>query len=235
MKPSMGSFCHYELRTRDVDAARSFYTSLFGERFWDSGVTVSLLPAQAAARGAPSHWLGHIAVDDVRVTAERFVRTGAAPLGPPVGPEASRAILRDPFGAVVALIARGRCDGSEPVAWRHLNADDEVRALAVYADLFGWTPRETFDLGPERGRHVNFSWGSNPDTAGGVSNLATQPGIHPQWLFFFETDDLERSVAAVRRLGGLALPAVEMPGGALAAPCDDAQGAAFGLYETRSR
>ena len=99
--------------------------------------------------------------------------------------------------------------------------------------LFGWTPREAFDLGPGRGRHVNFSWGPDGGTVGSVSNLATLPGIHPQWLFFFETDDLERSVATVRRLGGLALPAVEMPGGARAAPCDDAQGAAFGLYEIR--
>lgn len=235
MKPITNSFCHYELRTSDVDAARSFYTGLFGEQFWDSGVAVSRLPAQAAARGAPSHWLGHIAVDDVRATADRFVRAGAAPLGPPAGPEASRVILCDPFGAVVALITGTSCDGAGPVAWRHLNADDEKRALTVYETLFGWTSGEAFDLGPQRGRHVNFSWGPEVGVAGSVSNLASLPGIHPQWLFFFETDDLEGAVTTVRRLGGLALPSVEMPNGALAAPCDDAQGAAFGLYEMRSR
>src|SRR5678815_2786111 len=77
-------FCHYELRTTDVNAARDFYSDLLGWSFWGEGIDVVPLPAQASARGAPPHWLGHIGIDNVAETVGRFVQHGATPLGPPV-------------------------------------------------------------------------------------------------------------------------------------------------------
>ena len=64
--------------------------------------------------------------------------------------------------------------------------------------------------------------------------MASLPGVHTQWLFFFRTADLETSLAKVRAHGGLTLPAARTPRGDLVAACDDPQGAAFGLYQFTS-
>jgi hypothetical protein len=226
-------FCRYLLRTTDIEGARSFYTNLLGPDFWSGSVDAGPLPAQAAARGAPSHWLGYIGVDDVVGAKLHFLEHGAAQLGP--SPEAGTGhgdcVLRDPFGAMVALtsVPRDHTDGR--VAWHLLNVRDEEEAFALYARLFGWTMVDAFDLGPKQGRHITFTWSRSGRAHGGASDLARQPRVHPQWLFFFPTDDLERSLADVRELGGLALPPAETPTGDLVAPCDDPQGAAFALYQ----
>jgi len=69
----MNTFCRYQLRTTDVDSAHAFYADLFGADFWRDGIEVQSLPAAAAARGAPPHWLGHIHVEDVVGAMLRFV------------------------------------------------------------------------------------------------------------------------------------------------------------------
>jgi catechol 2,3-dioxygenase-like lactoylglutathione lyase family enzyme len=74
----MNRFCHYELRTTDVEVARTFYSELLGAGFWAEGVGIGALPGQAAARGAPPHWLGHIAVNDVVETTLRLVQQSLA-------------------------------------------------------------------------------------------------------------------------------------------------------------
>ncbi len=228
----MNRFCHYELRTTDVDAARAFYSDLLGARFWEDRVSVDELPPQAAARGKPPHWLGHIGVDDVVGATHRFVQSGATQLGPstPSGNDA-RAILRDPFGAIVALVPRSPAPGANPVRWHLLSARDEALAFGLYAELFGWTSIQALDLGPERGRHLTFTWDGTTEAVGSTSNVARLPHVHPQWLFFFPTDNLDESLARVRTSGGLTLPVVTTAEGNLVAVCDDPQGAAFGLHQ----
>lgn len=229
-----GRFCRYTLRTTDVEAARSFYRDLLGDRFWEDGIEVEPLPAQAAARGAPSHWLGHLGVDDVMATLHRFVQSGATQLGPAPRPDDPHpaVILRDPFGAIVALTHAASGRRGTRVAWHLLSAQDEARALALYADLFGWTPVQALDLGPERGRQVTFTWDGTGRPVGSTTNMARLPHVHPQWLFFFSTQHLEESLVRVRALGGSALEPMETPEGDLVAPCEDAQGAAFALFQT---
>src|SRR5688500_19846375 len=97
-------FSRYQLRTTDVDGARAFYLALFGD-FWGRGVDVTPLPAALAARGVPANWLGHIGVDDVVPPLYRFMDAGATRLGapPPDGRDTAGVVLRDPFGANVAL------------------------------------------------------------------------------------------------------------------------------------
>jgi predicted enzyme related to lactoylglutathione lyase len=121
------------------------------------------------------------------------------------------------------------------VVWHLLSAQDEALAFAVYAELFGWTSLEALDLGPERGRHVTFTSGGSTQAVGSISNLARLPHVHPQWLFFFATENLDESLARVRKGGGLTLGAAVTADGRLVAPCDDPQGAAFGLYQVSVR
>src|SRR5205823_432174 len=118
-----------------------------------------------------------------------------------------------------------------PIAWHLLHAHDEKQAFAWYASLFGWTATGAHDLGPELGRHQTFAWDDSGRTVGSVANTVELPRVHPQWLFFFRVDDIERARARVETQGGLALSAMKTPSGNLAAPCDDPQGAAFALYQ----
>ncbi len=74
----MTHFSRFTLRTTDVTAARAFSASILG----DGSLDIVPLPAEAAARGAPAHWLGHLGVDDVEGMAHAFVARGATRLGP---------------------------------------------------------------------------------------------------------------------------------------------------------
>src|SRR5215470_1470470 len=231
----MNAFCRYELRTTDVDAAQAFYSDLFGADFWSDSIDVRPLPAAAAARGAPSHWLGHLLVDDVVGTMLRFLERDATVVGPrPEGGDATQVLLRDPFGAMLALTSVENHDAAGRVAWHLLSARDEHQAFAVYAELFRWRRCDAYDLGPQRGRHVSFTWDGADQPAGSISNLAQQPHVHPQWLYFFRTAHLEDALSKVREHGGLTLPPVKNGRGDVVAVCDDPQGAAFALYEFRS-
>jgi YD repeat-containing protein len=230
-------FCRYELRTTDVDAARSFYADLLGPDIWGAVVDVQPLPAQAARRGAPPHWLGHIGVDDVVGSALRLIEAGATQPGrlPNESIDSSRAILRDPFGAMVALMPARVVPEGDRVSWHLLHTRDESFAFRLYGGLFGWTPLELVDARSPGGRLQIFSWDGLGRVTGATTNAASLPHVHPQWLFFFRTGNLRTSLAKVREWGGLTLPPTSTPDGELIVPCDDPQGAAFGLSEKSRR
>jgi predicted enzyme related to lactoylglutathione lyase len=86
------------------------------------------------------------------------------------------------------------------------------------------------DLGPQ-GRHVMFAWEAGGPTVGSFTDLARRPGIHTQWLYFFEVPDLDRALAATRAAGGLTLEPTTTATGSRLCPCDDPQGGAFGLIQ----
>lgn len=224
-------FCHYQLRSTDVDGARAFYAALFGADFWQD-VEVAPLPAAAVARGVPGYWLGHIGVDDVVPPMYRFLEAGAKRLGapPPDGRDDAGILLNDPFGAKLALMPSRPPASHGRVAWHLLNTRDEARAFALYAGILGWTPLEYQDLGAQ-GRHLTFNCDGSPTPVGSASDLARQPHVHPQWLFFFRTPDIDVALVRVRQLGGLTLPVSTTPEGHRVAACDDPQGAAFGLFQ----
>ena len=225
-------FCRYQLRSTDVEGAREFYADLFGESFWGRGLEVVPLPAPLAARGVPSNWLGHIGVEDVVPPMYQFLEAGATRLGAPPadGRDSAGVVLRDPFGANVALAPLTGAQIDDRVVWHLLSARDEERAIELYSGVLGWTPLERQDLG-ERGRHVTFAWDAGGQPVGSTSDVARRPHVHAQWLFFFATPDLDASVARVRDLGGLALRPETTADGHRVVACDDSQGAAFGLYE----
>jgi predicted enzyme related to lactoylglutathione lyase len=241
-----GRFERYELRTTDLNAARAFYTDVFGLQFWRAELSIVALPERAAAQGAPAHWLGHIGVRDVERTVGEMVALGGQQLGPMHrrGDGSPAAVLRDPFGAVLAIsdiapALRGRAISisdqtsavhGDAVAWHLSCTRDHERAFAAYAALFGWSATELLDRG-ELGWHQHFAWDESRRTVGSMSDGARLPHVHPQWLFFFPVDDIAAAVARVRAHGGLVVDTMQTASGDLVAPCDDAQGAAFGLYQ----
>jgi predicted enzyme related to lactoylglutathione lyase len=238
---SSGAFCRYELRTTDPDAARSFYAELLGAGFaarllpgQPSTLSVGFLPDPARARGAPAHWLGHIGVSDVDAAVRRLVELGSDRLGPTsrASDGTPFAALRDPSGAVVAVReSAAKPQGVPPVAWHHLHTTDADRAFSVYSELFGWTHTETLDVPDLAGGYRMFAWDGAGRTVGSIANTARRPGVHTHWLFYFPVASLDEASGKVQQLGGLVLPQTELPDGTRLTPCDDPQGAAFGLLQ----
>ncbi|MEP7051105.1 MAG: hypothetical protein ABJB12_12170 [Pseudomonadota bacterium] len=229
----MARFFHYTLRTTDVPAARAFYAAVLG----DSEADIVPLHEQALARGARPHWLGFIEVAEVEAAAAAFTEHGASALGPkwinPQGLEA--AVMRDPGGALVAL-AKSPPSARLPhpeVIWHQLNTAGVERVQASYAALLGWDFKESFEL-PGVGPLHPFAWQPGGQVVGSMSDVAGRPGVHTHWLFHFRVPALEPALEAVRAAGGLALPALTLPNGDRVAACDDAQGAAFALFEQRA-
>ncbi len=220
-------FCRFQLRTTAVATAGEFYDAVIGGR----GDGIVKLPAMAAARGAPAHWLGYIGVSGiggVDAVVARWSAHGATRLGPPRPGEP--AILRDPGGAVVAVTDAGGASRAG-VVWHQLNTADAARAAALYAELFRWVPTERFELGPALGTQQQFAWRTAEASVGGIADIAGRPGVHPHWLFHFEVPSLDAALAAVRAGGGTVIDPMVMPGGARVAMCEDPQRAAFGLLE----
>lgn len=220
-------FTRYLLRTTDVPAATAFYDAVLERR----GDGIVQLHESALARGARSHWLGHIGVRGLGgadAVAAKFIERGAMRLGPPPG-VADFVVLRDPGGAIVAL-TDNPAESSAGVAWHQLNTRDASQAAAHYSSLFGWTFAEKLDLGA-LGHHQRFAFAPGAPNIGVLSDIEARPQVHTHWLYFFAVPSLDAAVARVQTQGGLVIGPLELPSGARIAACDDPQGAAFGLVE----
>jgi len=117
-----GTFCWMELTTSDGEAAKKFYTELFGWTFEDRpigpGMVYTMLKLdgkdtgalyedkQKLAQGIPPHWLAYFAVEDCDAKVHKATELGASVMKPAEDiPGVGRfAILNDPQGAVFAII-----------------------------------------------------------------------------------------------------------------------------------
>lgn len=245
----MNEFFRYDLRTTDPVAAKRFYATVLGHE----RAVIWPLHEQARARGASPHWLGQIALGqialgqtaigqtatsrgaDVEVMAAAFEQRGGTRLGPtrPSAHGGEVAVVRDPGGAIVAFGSAPQDEARNvDVAWHVLNTNDVERATTNYRELFGWHFGQHVELGPE-GSFQRFAWADGEADVGVVGDIAGRPGVHPQWLFFFAVASLALARDAVIAEGGLVLAPFSLSNGDRLCVCDDAQGAAFGLYERR--
>lgn len=214
-------FRHCELRTTDVDHARSFYEAVLGR----SELSISPLPESARARGAPAHWLGSLGPVDVASESARWIAAGATRLGPPGSP-----VLRDATGAAVALTAEAGAPDAG-VVLHVLNTRDVVRATQEYVDRFGWSPAAPLVLPAPYGALPAFSFVAGEPAKVAIADVSARDSVHVHWLHFFGTSSLDASLEAVRTHGGEVFGVVTRPDGRRGAMCHDPQGAAFGWME----
>ncbi|WP_367155499.1 VOC family protein [Methylomonas sp. HYX-M1] len=117
-----GMFSWCELLTSDAEAAKTFYSSLFGWQMEPAptalpGVDYTLINCDghhigglmaipADKTGMPPHWGTYVTVDDVDATAALAQQLGGAVCLPPQDiPEVGRfAVLQDPQNAVICVI-----------------------------------------------------------------------------------------------------------------------------------
>jgi predicted enzyme related to lactoylglutathione lyase len=229
-------FFRYVLRTTDAAAARAFYAEALGLALPDGmseGTALEAWPLHERARamGAPAHWLGQLAVDDVDAMASRIVGLGGEPLGPMVqGRDGTPfATLRDPFGAVIGIRKPAGSAPDAPIVWHQLHTRDAAGAWAMYHELFGWADKETLDVSDVAGGLRLFAWNEAGAVVGAIGNTARLPGVHTHWLFFLPVADVDQAAASVRAHGGTAMAPFVLPSGVRLVGCEDPQGAAFGL------
>jgi uncharacterized protein len=243
-----GAFSWADLGTSDADAAKTFYTGLFGWEMEDMPIPNGGVYSMARLHGKyaaaiyageedqPTAWTSYVTVDDVDATTNRAAELGAMTLVEPFDVlEAGRmAVLQDPTGAVFALwqprdhIGASIVNGSGALSLNQLNTSDPERAQEFYAGLFGWGAE------PAPGGDRPY-WGLY---LGGRLNAGMMPldpgtGVPPHWLVYFGTDDID---AAAERIGGsggtVMVPKMEVPGGHILV-AQDPQGAVFALVAGR--
>ena len=115
-----GAFGWTELMTNNVEAAKQFYTSLFGWEIEEgpmegSDYTVikvdgspvgGIMPMPPECTGMPECWNVYVTVQDVDAAAARVEELGGTLIRPPQDiPEVGRfCVLQDPNGAVICAI-----------------------------------------------------------------------------------------------------------------------------------
>lgn len=118
--PKSGTFCWNELSTKNLGAAKKFYTELLGWQLEESnaagmsyieivvgGQHIGGMYQMTAEDGdAPSHWMSYVAVDDVDGRAKKAAELGGKVCVPPTDiPNVGRfCVVTDPTGATFSLV-----------------------------------------------------------------------------------------------------------------------------------
>ena len=237
-----------DLQTTDPEAAKAFYSGLFGWRFDDmpveggSAYSMALMdgefvdrPLGPVARGrrhAPV--LEHLHRRRRRRQRHRTAReAGGQVLMEPLDVmEAGRmSMVADPSGAVVALWQAKQHFGAtvvnEPgtLIWNELLTDDGESAYPFYHKVLGVTTEVT-DMGT--GPYTLIKVGD--DMVAG-SMAPPMEGIVNHWHVYFAVDDMEASLDKARQLGAKVINGpMPTPIGPMAT-VSDPQGAVFSLFQ----
>lgn len=242
-----GRFVWHELVTPDVEAARRFYGELAGwqvEPKCEDGVPPYFhLTKNSHAVGGlvlrpgphvPPHMLGYVSVLDVEGAIQRAREHRAAVLVPPMQTALGRAaVVQDPQGAVIGLCRRADGDTleskSEPPAigtfcWSQLRSSDADSASNFYGKVLGW------QRAPLPGSRDLSAFTQGGGTIAGL--LQAPQGTFAHWLIHVSVDDLERSRAIAKRLGGTILvERIVHPGIGHVSVIQDNVGSILALFE----
>ena len=238
-----GTFSWAELATSDANAAKAYYSSLFGWEYDDNPIGDGQVYSMARRDGKhvaalfssdqPPHWNCYVTVASADEAAAR-----AGELGGTVTAEAfdvmdagRMAVIADPAGAALCLWEARRNPGAGLVntpgsmTWNDLTTPDAEAAARFYGELFGWT----FEEMPDAGGYQVISNGERIN--GGIMPLDSEStGTPPSWMPYFGHDDVERLVQDGGGPGGrVHTGPIHMPQGTVAV-LGDPQGAVFAVW-----
>lgn len=247
-----GAPCWIELLTSDPEAARRFYGTLFG---WDiedpnpdfggycnatlgGGRIAGMMDKNADPGMAdiPDSWSIYLRVTDADATAKGIEAAGGtvavAPM--PIADLGTMLFCTDPTGAAIGGWQAGSHTGFAVVgepgtpAWFELHTRDHAAAVAFYEAAFGWATRVEGDT--DEFRYTTLVDATGEQHAGIMDASAFLPdGVPAHWSVYFETADIEATIAEVTELGGaVVMGPDDTPYGRLAT-CTDATGAIFKL------
>ena len=254
MQPSaaqgQGAPCWFELATTDQNAAKSFYSQLFGWSVKDSpigegmlysmfqlggrdvGACYTMMPDMMAA-GVPPHWAVYFATSNADTTARKVTDLGGSLIAPPfdVMEHGRMCICKDPEGSVFSIWQPKAHTGAtamgelNTVCWSELATRDMQRAAQFYVDLFGWDTKKS--TGPME--YTEFMAGGQP--RGGLLQMDEMwQGIPSHWGIYFRVADCDVATVKVQDLGGVVKQGpFDAPGVGRIAVVADPQGAVFSL------
>jgi uncharacterized protein len=244
-----GTFSWTDLATTDTDAAKRFYTELFGWEHDDQPIpggdavyTMLLRDGKAVAalfqgqEGMPTAWSSYVTVESADSTAAKATDLGGTLMAEPfdVMDAGRMAVIQDPTGAVISVwephgsIGATFVNGPGALTLNQLNTPDPETAERFYAGLFGWRTEEV------AGGDQPY-WGIyNGDRLNaGMMQLAADAGAPPHWLVYFGSVDVDADAASIGELGGqVMVPPLDVPGGRILV-AQDPQGAVVGLFAGR--
>jgi len=103
-----------------------------------------------------------------------------------------------------------------------LRAADADRATSFWSGLFPW------QVGDSTMEGFDYRMFQTGDDQGGAIYPAENPG---SLIVYFDTDDIDASVAKVRELGGQAEEKQPVPTHGWFAACEDTEGNSFSLWQ----
>lgn len=252
-KHPAGSFCWVELATTDQNAAKKFYTSLFGwsvddsamgpEDFYSmfklSGRTTGAaytMRKEQRAQGVPPNWMIYVAVENADQSVAKGAQAGGTVHAPAfdVMDVGRMAILQDPTGAVFSLWQPRSntgigITGDNTFCWADLSTPDPEHAGRFYSGLFGWQLSKD-EKDPSGYIHIK----NGEHFIGGIPPAQHRNANAPaHWLVYFQVADVEATTAKVGQLGGKVLmPPRKMENVGTWSVVADPQGAVFSLFKS---
>jgi predicted enzyme related to lactoylglutathione lyase len=243
-----GTFSWTDLTTTDQEAAKSFYSGLFGWEAQDNPVgdgivystmlidgkpvgAISPQPDAQRDAGVPPAWNSYITVQSADAALERARHLGAEVHAPAfdVLDVGRMGVIQDPQGAFVLVwepkthIGASLVNAHGALCWNELATADMDASATFYGELFGWT------FTPMEGE-MPYLVIQNADgrSNGGVRlRMESEP---PYWLVYFGANELEATIARAGELGGATIVEPMQIGPGRIAVGQDPQGAVFALY-----
>jgi predicted enzyme related to lactoylglutathione lyase len=248
-----GTFCWVELSTSDSDAAKKFYSELFGWTFQDlpmgPGSVYTMLQSdgkevgglfqltdEMKSAGIRPNWMSYISVENADDSAAKAKGLGATLMKEPfdVMTVGRMSVVQDPTGACFALWQAGAHKGAgisnvpNSWCWNELGTRDSAKAGDFYTGLFGWG-KKVQQMGPMT--YTSFTNGDKP--IGGMYELSPEmANVPPHWLSYFAVTDTDAAVNKATGLGATVIsPPMDIPGTGRFAIIQDPHGAAFGIIK----
>ncbi len=245
-----GGFNWLELGTTDKEAAKGFYSALFGWGFHEfpmgpddtytifhmgdrSTGAAYEMGTEMTARGIPPHWMLYVTVADADAAAAKVTELGGNVLTPPfnVMDQVRMAVIQDPTGAHISIaqpinrFGFGAKEEPGSFAWADLFSTDSEKAAKFYTELFGWT---TYVEGSP---YIHFKNGE--DFIAGSMPGTLPEGVPPHWMPYITVADCDKSLEKAVSLGATTLYGpVTMEGIGRFATIADPQGAAISIFQT---
>lgn len=258
MTSSPGKPIWIDLGVPDIEAAKRFYSAVFGWTYSDGGeefghyhqvfvggaLVGGMMQHPDATQNQPVFWNVYFETSDTQATLAQVTQHGGQVLVPAmgVGDQGTMASAGAPSGAQFGLWQPGTLAGFEPgthgtAVWFDTPSLNFAADVAFYQSVLGWDIRYADDdpssgfatVGPYESATIGLFHGT--DMVG--------PDGRSTWRVFFAVDDMDAAVAAIEAGGGQVTDGPEdVSEGTqrqLCATAVDPDGAVFLLLQTVTR
>lgn len=209
----------------DLDAAKTFYSTIFGWELEDQfdpdgnhiytgatkdGKRVAGLftqPGELADQGVPPMWNTYVTVADADAAMEAVTAAGGSVIMPPmdVMEHGRMASFLDPTGAAFSTWQPRNHNGAELVnepgslVWNELVTPDIATASEFYAKVFAWQAADN-PMGDEEYTVFHLA-GTTPEQAIAGGMAPPMPQIPTHWSVYFGVQDTDATIEAATGAG----------------------------------